>query len=151
MNNQKSEPDARQGRQQEKAGDRSAYRQLKGSMPADETDEQFDAALAALRVNNPAGSAPQQEPEICICAAVQLPDGYIVRGHRHTDCFRTIGGIPRYSHLHDGEYLSQGFVTSSNRFVGRKEAASLQIAAGIESKDLEHPYLHGECYSEDLY
>src|SRR6185436_14247942 len=22
-------------------------------------------------------------PEVCVCAAIKLPDGYIVRGHRH--------------------------------------------------------------------
>jgi hypothetical protein len=32
-----------------KAGERSAYAQLRGSLPGDETDEEFDAAVASLR------------------------------------------------------------------------------------------------------
>lgn len=32
-----------------KAGEKSAYAQLRGSLPGDETDEEFDAAVAALR------------------------------------------------------------------------------------------------------
>ncbi len=91
------------------------------------------------------------QSEVCICAAIQmLWDGYIVRGHRHNDCLRTAYGMPRYL-LSERQLHEQGFVTSRGRFVGRREAAALQQAAGVVSKDLEHPYLNGECYSEDLY
>lgn len=86
--------------------------------------------------------------EICICAAIIAENGEVIRGHRHMDCLRTAserGLKQRPGHEH------QGFVTSYNRYVDRAEAARLQIAAGIKSADTEHPYLNGECYSEDLY
>ncbi len=89
--------------------------------------------------------------EIIICAAVKMSDGYIVRGHRHSDCMRTAKEIPRYKDEHPfGE--NQGFVTSQNRYVNRIEGAKIQKEAGIESKMPEgQEYFHGELYSEDLY
>jgi hypothetical protein len=94
------------------------------------------------------------DQEIVICAAVLMHDGYVVRGHRHNDCFRTIDGIPRYKDDKEGGLWGrkQGFVTSRNRFVDRVEGCKIQKAAGIKSV-LEgvEAYLHGELYSEDLY
>ena len=89
--------------------------------------------------------------EIVICAAIRMKDGYIVRGHRHSDCLATASKIPRYKGEHPwGE--NQGFVTSENRYVNRLEGAKIQKAAGIKSKMLgDQAYLHGELYSEDLY
>lgn len=29
------------------------------------------------------------DPEVCICAAIRLPDGRIFRGHRHADALLT--------------------------------------------------------------
>lgn len=49
------------------------------------------------------------------------------------------------------QMAEQGFITSENRFVDRKEGCKLQRAAGIKSVDKNHPYLHDELYSEDLY
>lgn len=95
-----------------------------------------------------AASSPPAPAEFCICAAVLMPDGYIVRGHRHSDAMQTAGGIPRYEKMRG---MPQGFVTSLGRFVDREEGARLQIAAGIESADKAQPYLNGELYSEDLY
>ena len=86
--------------------------------------------------------------EIVICSAVRMPDGYIVRGHRHDDAIRTAKGIPRYK---DASTQDQGFVTSLNRFVDRTEGCRIQIEAGIESVHPQEKYLHGELYSEDLY
>jgi hypothetical protein len=92
--------------------------------------------------------------EIVICAAVKAADGTVVRGHRHHDALRTLKGIPglRYEYHHD----TQGFVTSLNRFVTRKEGYDIQVAAGIPSALIgtmneAAAYLHGELYSEDLY
>lgn len=91
-----------------------------------------------------------KDTEIIICAAIHMPDGYIVRGHRHADAIRTGRKIPRYADIStDGD--DHGFVTSKNRYVTRKEAYEIQIVAGIESHDKQNPYLGGECYSEDLY
>lgn len=93
--------------------------------------------------------------EICICAAVRASDGYIVRGHRHAHAMWTLHMIPAYSkeHIHPD---NQGFITSRNRFVGRKEGCKLQIAAGIPSALEGTPYSGSayaghELFSEDLY
>lgn len=89
--------------------------------------------------------------EICICAAILMSDGYIIRGHRHSDCIKKMLDIPRYK---DESWNSkyQGFVTSKNRFVNRIDGAKLQKEAGIKSKMPEgQEYLHGELYSEDFY
>ncbi len=92
------------------------------------------------------------ENEIIICAAIRMNDGYIIRGHRHNDALRTAAGIPRYKGDSHAWGENQGFVTSKNRYVDRLEAARIQKAAGIKSKMPEgQEYLHGECYSEDLY
>lgn len=91
------------------------------------------------------------DPEIIICAAIRMPDGYIVRGHRHADAIRTASGIPRY-HRERAWGPNQGFVTSRNRYVDRVEACQIQKAAGIKSVLAgAEGYLHGELYSEDLY
>lgn len=91
------------------------------------------------------------EPEIIICAAIKMNDGYVVRGHRHANAIRTAQQIPRYKDERPfGE--NQGFVTSRNRYVSRIEGAKIQKLAGIKSKMPEgQEYLHGELYSEDLY
>ena len=68
--------------------------------------------------------------EIIICAAVKTTDGQIVRGHRHSDCFRAIRDRklkPERCHY------SQGFITSKNRFVNRWTAMELQLLAKIKS------------------
>jgi hypothetical protein len=81
-----------------------------------------------------------------------MPDGYIVRGHRHGDCFKTARDIPRYKKIKDSE-TKQGFVTSKNRFVDREEGLRLQLTAGIESAAKKHgqDYRSTELFSEDLY
>lgn len=90
-------------------------------------------------------------PEIVICAAVRMNDGYIVHGHRHSDAIQTARQIPKYKDSY-GWGQNQGFVTSMNRYVDRIEGARIQKAAGIASKMPEDgAYLHGELYSEDLY
>ncbi len=87
------------------------------------------------------------EKEICICAAVKTDDGEIIRGHRHSDCIKTIianGRIPHYSPK------SQGFITSDNRFVGREKGARLQNEAKILSVWTKKP-AKNILFSEDLY
>lgn len=90
--------------------------------------------------------------EFVICAAIRMKDGYIIRGHRHSDALRTAAGIPRYKGDSHAFGENQGFVTSTGRYVDRIEGAKIQKAAGIKSKMPEDgAYLHGELYSEDLY
>lgn len=92
--------------------------------------------------------------EIVICAAINFPSYHIVvRGHRHSDCVHTLLRMGK-----DTMHVSsqEGFITSRNRFVGRKEGYEIQITAGVKSvlEDTDHAdgaYLNGELYSEDLY
>jgi hypothetical protein len=83
--------------------------------------------------------------EICLCAAIRLTDGYIIRGHRHNDCFRTLSGMTLPS---DVRVAQQGFLTTGNRFVDRRVGLQLQLAAGIPSARGGY---HSQLYSEDLY
>lgn len=72
-----------------------------------------------------------------ICAAIKLKNNKIIRGHRHADCLRT---AERMGVSVEGvRERIEGFMTSENEFVDRKEAH--QIHKGEE----------GELYSEDLY
>jgi hypothetical protein len=82
--------------------------------------------------------------EICICSAVIATDGMIVRGHRHGDCMIAIDRM--------GKKVGseQGFITSENRYVGRKEGRKLQEEAGIKSADKDG-YRYDTLFSEDLY
>lgn len=86
--------------------------------------------------------------EICICAAIVTKEGEIIRGHRHSDAIATAGkkGL-RPSSLE----ATQGFITSRNRFVGRRDAAQLQKAAGIKSIDPSRGEFPDLLFSEDLY
>lgn len=92
-----------------------------------------------------------EDKEICICAAVQMEDGTIFRGHRHADAMRTAHEKPKYKKLKTFKG-TQGFITSKNRYVARTEGAELQKAAGIKSiMPKGQEFLGGELYSEDLY
>jgi len=98
------------------------------------------------------GNGPEhygQLPEICICAAIRLDDGLIIRGHRHDDCILTaikMGFEERITQF------KQGFVTSFNRFVDRREGMRLQKAACAKSDYSRDGELHGDVlFSEDLY
>lgn len=86
--------------------------------------------------------------EIVICAAVISDTGKIFRGHRHSDC---IDAMRKRGEKPDKWNRSQGFITSKNRYVDRKEAFNIQKIAKIESvaKDGYDP--SKELYSEDLY
>ncbi len=90
--------------------------------------------------------------EICLCAAILMEDGYIVRGHRHDDCLITAGCMTRYSR--DKGVLRkavQGFLTTHGRFVDRTEGAQLQAAAGLCSVDPNRIPFPDYLFSEDLY
>jgi hypothetical protein len=78
------------------------------------------------------------QTELIICSAVLMGDGYIVRGHRHCDCIHVVAGMPRYV---DSLIVEQGFMTSRNRFVSRKEA---RVIHGKGSSPTQ-------LFSEDLY
>lgn len=87
--------------------------------------------------------------EIIICAAIRMSDGYLVRGHRHHNCIRTASEIPKY----EGEKWhgdDQGFITSTGRYVDRKEAFEIASKANQLKYDLSRATTK-ELYSEDLY
>ena len=94
-----------------------------------------------------AAKAERENREVCICAAVRLQDGRIIRGHRHDDCILTAIKLKVVDYVTQD---SQGFVTSRNRFVGRAEGATLQNAAGLTSKHYDGP-INSMLFSEDLY
>lgn len=85
--------------------------------------------------------------EIVICAAIKTQDGQIIRGNRHSDAIRT--AIERGLILARGE-CSQGFITSLNRYVDRKEARKIQERAGVPSA-AKGGYRLDILFSEDLY
>ncbi len=110
--------------------------------------------------------------EVVICSAIRLPDGRIFRGHRHGDCIRTareslnwnggvnpwkeVTGAGSYGTSRPPEYWQpsmcddQGFITSTNRYVDRKEGMRLQLAAAIASA-APGGYRGATLFSEDLY
>jgi hypothetical protein len=80
-------------------------------------------------------------PETVICAAVRASNGKVVRGHRHNDAIRALQAMQGYENEQpNGD--NQGFVTSTNRFVNRREAHRLHFP------DFTEP---GELQSDDLY
>ena len=97
--------------------------------------------------------------EYIICAAIwinnetqyvhqpnNISSGYVVCGQRHHNCFMTVS-IIRGEDIKKSDYghVIQGFLTSDNRFLNRKEAGELAFNAGqIETET--------DClFSEDLY
>lgn len=91
----------------------------------------------------------ESNKEICICAAVKDQFGNIYRGHRHGDCMMAIRQRGKEMERKED---SQGFITSKNRFVNRREGLILQKEAGIKSADEKYEGGYGvELFSEDLY
>jgi len=112
-----------------------------------EHDRNNEAVAETLRtLEARAVQAERENREVCICAAVRLQDGRIIRGHRHDDCILTAIKLKVVDYVTQD---SQGFVTSRNRFVGRKEGAALQRLAGIKSAMTGLDI--GILFSEDLY
>lgn len=82
------------------------------------------------------------EGEQVICAAILDSNNRIFRGHRHHDAIHAMSTRPGTAHV-----VEEGFITSKNRFVGRREAMDIQIAAGKMAKSNKGLDL----FSEDLY
>ena len=91
--------------------------------------------------------------EFIICAAIRHDDtGEIYYGHRHNHCLDASNGELSWN-LNRQEILkvkrTQGFITSQNRFVDRKEALIIALA---NNQILNKDEIRGnELYSEDLY
>lgn len=95
----------------------------------------------------PSARAASQN-EICICAAVRLDDGRIIRGHRHHNCIHVAAEWHKAGQairlpIRDDQ---QGFLTSRGRFVDRAEGLSLMRASGWH-----HELIGSVLTSEDLY
>lgn len=84
--------------------------------------------------------------EIIICAAIKLSNNIIIRCHRHADGFRVA-----IAHGWNTNDRVEGFITSKNRFVDRKEAWLIQYYAGAPSANPRGYSQTSELYSEDLY
>lgn len=94
----------------------------------------------------------ETRPEICICAAIQLEDGRVIRGHRHDDCIHTaLKWKAAGQNIGRIRQEQQGFVTSHNRFVDRAEGARLMREAGHVPPQRRRPFEGDLLFSEDLY
>lgn len=93
----------------------------------------------------------QHAPEIVICAAVRDIGGTVIRCHRHHHGLAVLRERwASRSHNIVALEAEQGFVTSRNRYVDRREAMALQLAAGIQSV-APGGYRGEQLFSEDLY
>ena len=102
--------------------------------------------------------------EVCLCAAIRMPDGDVVRGHRHNNCYDVVRHRMEAKYTRDGaaEEREQyrlaigkavcGFLTSRGRFVDRREGMALMKASGLPSHHRERgEYFGDELFSENLY
>lgn len=84
-----------------------------------------------------------------------MPDGEIIHGHRHNNCYDVVRARPA-AKTEDGRLdivqADQGFVTSAGRFVEREEAMQIQMASGRPSRCSNDGSYQGTIlFSEDLY
>jgi len=104
--------------------------------------------------------ANNEKEEYILCAAIWLKSdekhehqprnidsGVVVCGRRHHNCFITAWALcddkSKYSEKKGN--VVQGFLTSKNRFVDRKEAAIIAVANGQSCRETDL------LFSEDLY
>jgi hypothetical protein len=83
-------------------------------------------------------------PKLTILCSAVKHEGMIFCGKRHHDAIKVAVETTNVMPV-KGE---QGFLTSENNFVSRKEAAKIAIAAG-QIKELR--FSNTELFSEDLY
>lgn len=76
-----------------------------------------------------------------------IEKGIVFCGHRHVHCLHQMIAITGKRQCEAGEEI-QGFLTDTNRFVDREEAAKIAIGSG-QIKKLKYSSKH--LYSEDLY
>jgi hypothetical protein len=65
-----------------------------------------------------------KEKEYILCSAININD-IIISGRRHNDCYDTLSKIEiscESKKIHEPNRKEQGFLTSTGRFVYRKEA-----------------------------
>lgn len=92
------------------------------------------------------------EKEFILCASLNFK-GNIICGHRHSDCYAILKDVVKVKDEDMPQRENQGFLTSLNRYVDRKEAWKIakennQIKWGLEvSENGEDSQL----ISENLY
>jgi hypothetical protein len=97
--------------------------------------------------------------EFILCAAVHYEDkiiyrdqpqgihtGFVVAGYRHHNCMETVRAL--LERFYNKRNILQGFLTSRNRFINRKEAFEIHIG---QHPDLKPMSDERELFSEDLY
>ena len=84
------------------------------------------------------------------CVAIKAPDGVVAsqgKPARHHDVIRHMCDVMGYDRVTGA--FTQGFITSENRFVDRKEAVDIAVAAGQTEHHEWGPRLL--LFSEDLW
>jgi hypothetical protein len=92
------------------------------------------------------------EEEFILCAALRFGNT-IISGFRHSDCYATLTEVARINDDYLPQREDQGFLTSLNRYVDRKEGWQIakrnnQIRYGLESSENGDESL---LISENLY
>ena len=93
------------------------------------------------------------EVEFILCAAIDF-NGAIVCGHRHSDCYETLQKLlPTLKDIELPGRNKQGFLTSLNRYVDRKDGYKIaksnkQIKFGPTDSNSEEDQI---LISENLY
>jgi len=93
--------------------------------------------------------------EYILCAAIMYNDT-IIAGYRHADCYNVISALNPNPLAFKPLRKHQGFLTSKNRFVDRKEAWNIaynnrQIKYGLSASDMGEKGSELELISENLY
>ena len=84
---------------------------------------------------------------------INITIGFVVCGRRHHNCIQTFTQIVGFPYTEQGHKINntevQGFMTSKNRFVDRKEALIIALESNqvIDKSQIRNDNL----YSEDLY
>jgi hypothetical protein len=94
----------------------------------------------------------EEEQEFILCAAL-LFENNIISGFRHSDCYKTLTDVVKVKDECLPQREDQGFLTSLNRYVDRKEGWVIakrnnQIRFGLESSENGD---QSQLISENLY
>jgi len=133
-----------------------------GVQVSDTTKSNSSNADDNINSSSPTVSGEEVAVERILCAAIHVDDGkehlhqpkniktgFVICGRRHHNCYRILEKIPEVSKLNVGRE-GQGFLTTLDRYVDRKEAFQIAKAAG----QCLQPEIINEAIgltSEDLY
>lgn len=116
--------------------------------------QEFNKWKPFEKVNNP----PDWKQEYVLCASIHIQDemihlhqpknietGYVVTGHRHCNCFQVLSITKTDWKKYQ---ITQGFLTSKNRFIGRSEAYDLSLKTKQAQEETSDSAI---LTSEDIY